>query len=404
MRRAPDGSQVSNNNKSLGETEAAINASRKDAPSYNRRPTTSISVASRLATIMVWAGSFCVLWVAGATQAFAQSCGGSPWNNVPSWKGTFTVTGMENYFNSGLNETFLENVSFSGNVLLTSTSSCPAYSGGWGETPNYATNYSYTDTRPCFGTSGTQTITSSGSPFVPYNVGLTIDLSGMTFQFGVEQAPPPPQITQTRNGCPGDPIVDQVSFLGLPVVYITPLAVLPAAPQPLKGSTSGTGPDGVTWTLSYSLTPQVKGVRGDFDGDGKADYAVWRPSASTWYVIPSSTPTNFLVQQWGTNGDIPVPGDYDGDGKTDFAVFRPSNGTWYVNPSGNPGQFLVQQWGTNGDIPVPRDYDGDGKIDYAVWRPSNGTWYVIPSSAPTNYTITQWGISTDVPVQKPIGQ
>ena len=142
---------------------------------------------------------------------------------------------------------------------------------------------------------------------------------------------------------------------------------------------SGTG--NIT-ELQYNL-PNDKMVPADYDGDGKTEIANFRDG--NWRVRNGGGDVHF-----GQTGDVPVPGDYDGDAKADFAVFRA--GTWYVNQSRDGATGFG--FGISTDKPVPEDYDGDGKYDAAVYR--DGAWYIRNSTG--GVTGVQFGLSTDRPV------
>lgn len=166
-----------------------------------------------------------------------------------------------------------------------------------------------------------------------------------------------------------------------------------------------TGRASLVGNIALNVVDGVEQVRGlaiasndaavDFDGDGRSDYANFRTTNSTFYILLNGT-GGTITQPFGIAGsDILTPADYDGDGKTDIAVWRESLGTFFVLKS-STNTVQSQAFGQAGDEPVARDYDGDNRADFAVVRRAGGqmTWYILPSSNGV-VTAQQFGLDTD---------
>jgi len=160
-------------------------------------------------------------------------------------------------------------------------------------------------------------------------------------------------------------------------------------------SSSGGGP----FQIYFGATTDIP-VPGDYDGDGKTDAVIYRPSTGLWYG-PRTGAAQIVIQIiLGQAGDIPIPGDYNGDGKTDAAIYRPSTGLFFAVFSGGGGTKAAI-FGDSDDLPVPADYNGDGKTDFAIYRPnvqgSNGALWHAELSGGGTYD-AYWGGQNDIPV------
>lgn len=185
------------------------------------------------------------------------------------------------------------------------------------------------------------------------------------------------------------------------------------------------GPGAHTGHMAVPRAYQSFHHLGDFNGDGNSDFLYWDTVSAGWRVLMSTgagwaKSTLFgkgdglgYFSAWATATSQPFHfvGDYNGDGKTDFAYWEDtvgwkallSTGTgWLPRLLGGrtkgPGYWPSYTAVSTVPFQFADDFNGDGSADLMYWSGPTLGWMVL--SAPGNRlvsSISTWGSSQSPP-------
>jgi hypothetical protein len=155
-----------------------------------------------------------------------------------------------------------------------------------------------------------------------------------------------------------------------------------------------------TSDLTYSFYASLNELPtpGDYNGDGTVGLSAVNTSVGQWYKKDPANGSTSVLNSFIAVGQVPVPGDYNGNGLADIATFTTSTRQWNISLDFNSSAEISFNFGQSGDIPVPMDYNGDGKTDAALFRPSTGQWFIDTDLDGTADMGIGFGQSGDIPI------
>lgn len=162
----------------------------------------------------------------------------------------------------------------------------------------------------------------------------------------------------------------------------------------VRPSTQVVGNSSAYYGIRFGASPDLPRI-GDYDGDGRDDLTVVRNNSGTlvWFILYSGTNTVAGISFGLSSSDTPVNGaDYNGDGRDEITVIRLEanrTSTYYAGDSRTGAIVQAQNWGNNTDVYVIGDYLGDRRADFAVRRKNDSSG--APAQNSTWYILENGG-------------